>query len=154
MSLRVHACPGDNNCLFHALAWGARRSGVDPTASAASVRAGIMDHLASLKDDNIDGMTLSQWVAFATEQPLPPGREVEAYMASMRRTGTWGGEFDINLFAWMTGLRVHIYADKARTGVATLLWVVAPRTAVRGDIALMHTVGAHYDAAEWVEQTG
>lgn len=89
--MRVHAMPQDGNCLFHALAFGRVDHGL--------VRRGVA------------GQIKTHWDVYKSFVPEPERR---AYLAAIRRDGTWGDELSIRAFCDLSGERVRVYDTRAQ----------------------------------------
>lgn len=96
-SARVVKQPGDGNCLFHSLAYGIGG------CTATTARAEICAFMERNTDMNISGTPLAMWVQ------LSAGTAVGPYAKRMAKSGTWGGDLEIAVFAQMKKVNVHVY---------------------------------------------
>jgi hypothetical protein len=139
--------PGDGNCMFHAAGRevlfkfkGHVGLPADPM-NGQSWRTMVMDFVAAVGEDCLDGTPINEWIALQGEEP----RRYLQRMRAVRNRRSWGGMFELALLAkaWegASGEALCIVMLQRTIGGYKLLSFAGPAAGTRIFVAWL---GAHW----------
>ena len=89
--------PGDNSCLFHAMA-----HGLGGSATYDSLRKGVVAFIKSNPGHELNGSPLSDWIKWDKAMTVP------AYCDHMLKPDSWGGAIEEAVIAHLYNINVIV----------------------------------------------
>jgi hypothetical protein len=132
---RVVEQPKDGHCLFHALCWG-----LNDGSAASLLRLQISKYIIDHPDMTVGEASLGDWVSYDS------GACVTTYAARMAGD-TWGGAIEMQAFAEMKGVAVHVY-ERSKSGFRRTFRFNATTGESLYIVRVLYNGHSHYDALE------
>lgn len=132
--LRQYRVPGDGDCLFHSI-------GLAMGLPASTVRRAVVEHL--LNSSNGKAMLLRYAQSRTVKDP-----DLRTYLRAMIRSGTWGGELELQSAAdlYRRTVYVHLRRDPQNPLVFRPTHSGDSLSSTRPSIHLLYNGRNHYDA--------
>lgn len=111
MSNVIFNAPGDGNCLFHSLAKGLERIGVEYFIVKEKKVQVTQEALRSLcswlslncRKEKVMGEELQDWIS------MIGFKSVEDYAATVSRNGVWGGGLELAIISTFFSIKIEAY---------------------------------------------
>jgi hypothetical protein len=127
--MKIWYAPGDGSCFFHSM---------EHVTGLQDLRSLVVKILSDKKDDDFNGLKLSEWIFFET------GWNVAEYISKMRHRA-WAGALEMKLLADYLERHIAVYKRIPNEQRAHLITVVESKSPVKKTVSLLYS-NAHYDA--------